>query len=102
MKKFLLILSCCAGLAFFSKPAEAANFSFSVGGFVPPVVVMDTGYYAPNYVYTYPYYGGGSYFYFGSGHRHRYAPPPPRHFHSHRPPHGGGHRPHRGHEGPRH
>ena len=100
MKKFLLILSCCAGLTFCSGAAEAANFSFSVGGFAPPVVVMDTGYYSPYYSYSIPYYSGG-YFYVGSRHHHGHVAPPPRHMHSHRLPHGGVHRAPHG-PGPKH
>ncbi len=91
MKKFLLLLACGVVLSCVSKPAEAANFSVSIGGYAPPMVVMG----APYYNYTVPYYGG-SYIYFGSGHHYSHHP---RHFRGHRPHHNGGivHRSHVGH-----
>lgn len=86
MKKLFIgfALALAIGLQF--QPAEAAHVSFSIGGFMPPVMVMDT--YYPGY---YPYYSTPYYrnsFYFSNCH-HRRIMPPPHHGHRH---HGGGHR----------
>ena len=84
MKKLFVILSLFVATIATNQEAEAANFSFSVGGFMPPVVVMDSymGYYP---YYSTPYYRNAFYFTTG-GHHYR-----GHHRHMMRPPHHGGH-----------
>lgn len=103
MKKFLLTLFLAVGLIGLNQTeVEAAHVSFSIGGVMPPLIVMDgftTGYYP-----YYPHYYSSP-FYFSTC-RHRHIKHSPHYFRGGHPPMPRGHhhgpRPHGGHGGPKH